>query len=91
MMENCKEVVDIIYEFEELIHTKKNGIVWVAYHYGKIFERFKKREKLMGLVEKFGISKLTIVFKMKLAKLIDSSKNKEYVLVTKLYKRLKIM
>lgn len=44
MMENCKEVVDIIYEFEELIHTKKNGIVWVAYHYGKIFERFKKRE-----------------------------------------------
>lgn len=30
MMENCKEVVDIIYEFEELIHTKKNGIVWVG-------------------------------------------------------------
>ena len=44
-VENCKEAVVIIREFEELIRTNTSNIRWAAYNQGNIFERFKKRER----------------------------------------------
>ena len=33
----------IMQELELLIHTNKSNIVWVMYHQGKMFQRFRER------------------------------------------------
>ena len=41
MAKNCTEskedAVKVIHEFEEIIKSSKNDIVWLVYHQGKIF------------------------------------------------------
>ena len=50
----------------------KSDIVWLAYHQGKIFQKFRSKERFInGMVLKFKVSKSTIVFKIALSKLID--------------------
>ena len=44
-VENKEEVAVVIQGFEELIRTNKNNIAWVAYHQGKITDRFKERQR----------------------------------------------
>ena len=80
-------------ELELLIHTNKSNIVWVMYHQGKMFQRFRERRfrgrkrervreseregerererKFRTMVEKFGDSRLAIVFKISIVELID--------------------
>ena len=41
--ENCEEAAVIMQELEHLIHTNKSNIVWVMYHQGKMFQRFRER------------------------------------------------
>ena len=43
-VEKPEDGADIIREHEEVLRVKK-GIIMVAFHQGKIFKRFKKREK----------------------------------------------
>ena len=61
--EEYEDAADIIREFEELISAHQNS---------KIFETFKEREKFKTLVDKFGVSKLNIVFEFNIAKLTDT-------------------
>ena len=75
----------IMQELELLIHTNKSNIVWVMYHQGKMFQRFRERRfrerkrererererKFRTMVEKFGDSRLAIVFKISIVELID--------------------
>ena len=76
MANNCTESTEdaakVIHEFEEIIKNKKSDIVWLAYHQGKIFQKFRSKERFVNdMVSKFKVSKSTIVFKVSLSRLID--------------------
>ena len=76
MANNCTEseedAVKVIHKFEEVIKHKKSDIVWPAYHQGKIFQKFRSKERFVNdIVTKFKVSKSTIVFKIALSRLID--------------------
>ena len=52
---------------EQIIRNKKSYIVWLAYHQGQIFQRFRDKEPLLSdTVSKLKVSKSTIVFKIAL-------------------------
>ena len=57
-------------KYEEFIRAKKKGIISIVYHQGKIFTRFPE-EKFMKLVSEFKTRKSSIIFKIKIFKLID--------------------
>ena len=76
MRKNCTEseedAAKVIHEFEEIIKNKKSDIVWLAYHQGKIFQKFRSKERLVNdMVSKVKVSKSTILFKIALSRLID--------------------
>ena len=76
MAKNCTEseedAAKVIHKFEEIIKNKKKDIVWLAYYLGKIFQKFRSKERFVNdVVTKFKVSKSTIVFKIALCKLID--------------------
>ena len=33
----------IVQEFEQIIKNKKNDIIWLTYHQGQIFQKFKEK------------------------------------------------
>ena len=71
-MENQEDAAKVVHEFEEIIKNKKSDIAWLAYYQGKIFQKFKSKERFVNdMVTKFKVSKSTIVFKIALCKLID--------------------
>ena len=54
------------------IKNKKSDIVWLAYYQGKLFQKFRSKERFVSdVVTKFKVSKSTIVLKIALSKLID--------------------
>ena len=76
MVKNCTEskedAAKAIHEFEEVIKNKMSDIVWLAYRQGKIFQKFRSKERFVGdMVLKCKVSKSTIVFKIALSRLID--------------------
>ena len=60
---------EVIQEWESIIRTEKKGIIRIAYHQGKVFKKFKDKEKFITLVNKWGIHKTTIIFKINIFKL----------------------
>ena len=77
MAENCttseEDAAKVIQDFEEIIRNKKSDTVWLAYHQGKIFQKFRLKERLVNdMVPKFKVSKSTIVFKIALSRLIEN-------------------
>ena len=72
--ENVKssdETVEVINEIEKIIKSKKCSILWLFYQQGQIFERFKLSDNFINMVNKFGISKYTTVFKILIVKFIN--------------------
>ena len=70
--ESQEDEAKVIHEFKEIIKNKKSDIVWLAYYQGKIFQKFKSKERFANdMVTKFKVSKSTIVFKTALCRLID--------------------
>ena len=67
--QNPENVAEIIKRYEDIIKTKKKGIMNVAYHQGQVFKRFKEKEKFAKLVSELGIHKTTIIFKINVFKL----------------------
>ena len=68
---NEEVAANVIQKFEEIIKNKKRDIVWLAYHQGKIFQKFKSKERFVNdMVSKFKVSKSAIVFKISLIRLI---------------------
>ena len=55
--------------YEDIIKTKKKGIINVTFHQGQIFKRFKEKEKFTKLVSELGIHKTIIIFKINVFKL----------------------
>ena len=63
--------MNIIKEQEDIIKTNKKNITFFAYQQGKVFRKFKENRKFKSLVERFKITKGTIIFKINIFKLID--------------------
>ena len=68
-IQDPKKAAEIIKRYEDIIKTKKKGIINVAYHQGQVFKRFKEKEKFAKLVSELGIHKTTIIFKINVFKL----------------------
>ena len=70
-VEKPEDAVNIIMEYEAILRAKKKRIIMVAYYQGKIFKRFKEKEKFQEMVKKLKIHKSTIIFKINVFKLIE--------------------
>ena len=69
---NEEDAVKVIREFGKIIRNKKSNMVWLAYYQGKIFQKFRSKERFVNdMVLKFKVSKSMIVFKIALTRLID--------------------
>ena len=69
--EEPEEAAKVIKQYQDIIKTKKKGIISIAYYQGKVFKRFKEKEKLNKLVSQLGIHKSTIIFKINVFKLCE--------------------
>ena len=56
---------------ESIIPTNRKYIIWISYHQGKVFDKFKDKEKFIILVNKQGIHTTTIIFKINIFKLCE--------------------
>ena len=65
-VDNPEDVADLIKKYEEILKLKRQGIISVAYHQGKVFSRFREKEKFVRLVANFGVHKWTLIFKINL-------------------------
>ena len=68
-VQDPEKAVIIIERYENIIKTKRKGIINVAYHQGQVFKRFKEKEKFAKLVSELGIHKTTIIFRINVFKL----------------------
>ena len=66
-----EDAADLIKQYKNIIRTKKKGIMNIAFHQGKVFKKFKDKEKFITLVNKLGIHKTTIIFKINIFKLCE--------------------
>ena len=78
IVDNPEDVADLIIKYEEILKTKRQGIIFATYHQGKVFSRFREKEKFVRLVADFGVHKGTIIIKINLFRLLD-----EYPKLTK--------
>ena len=62
---------EITKRYEDIIITKKKGIINVAYHQGKVFEKYKQKEKFANIVSELRIHKSTIIFEINVFKLCE--------------------
>ena len=70
-VEKPEDAADIIREYEEILRAKKKGIIVVAFYQGKIFKRFKEKQKFQEMVGKLKTHKSTIILKINVFKLIE--------------------
>ena len=70
-MQEPEKAAKIIKQYEDIIKTKKKGIISIAYYQGKVFKRFKEKEKFIKLGSQLGIHKNTIIFKINVFKLCE--------------------
>ena len=68
-VQDPKDSAKVIQEYENIIRTKKKGIINIIFHQGKIFKRFKEKDDFIKLVTEFKVHKSTIMFKINIYKL----------------------
>ena len=56
-VEDLEKAAGLIQEYESILRKKEKGINPIAYHQGKVFKKFKDKEKFVTLVNKLGIHK----------------------------------
>ena len=69
-VEKPEDAAAVIKQYEDIIRTKKKNIISITYHQGKVFKRFKDKEKFIRLINEFKVHKSTIIFKINIFKLI---------------------
>ena len=69
-VENSEDVATIK-KYEDIILAKKKNIIDIEYHQGKVFRRFKDKEKFIKLVKQFKVHKTKMIFEISTAKLIN--------------------
>ena len=70
-VQKLEDAADLIKQQKNITTIKKKGIINIAFHQGRVFKKFKDKEKFITLVNKPGIHKTTIVFKINVFKLIE--------------------
>ena len=70
-VESPKDAAEIISKIERVTKSKKNNILVLSYHQGKIFKKFEENSKFKCAVSKFKISNETISFKIGIIKFVD--------------------
>ena len=70
-VQDPKEAAKVIQKYEYIIKTKKKRIIGIAYQQGKVFTKFKDKEKFVKLVNPLGSHKNTIIFKINVFKLCE--------------------
>ena len=75
IVDKPEDAADLIKKYEEILKTKRKGIISVAYHQGKVFCRFREKEKFLRLAADFGVLKGMIIFKINVFKLLVSTPN----------------
>ena len=68
-IQDPEKAAEIIKRYEDIIKTKKKGIINVAYHQGQVFKRFKEKEKFAKLASELEIPKTIIIFEINVFKL----------------------
>ena len=68
-VQDPEKAAKIIKRYEDIIKTKRKGIINVSYHQGQVIKRFKEKKKSAKLVNKLRIHKTTILFKINVFKL----------------------
>ena len=66
-----KDAADLVKQYDDIIRTKKEGIINIVFHQGKVFKKFKDKEKFITLVNKLDIHKTTIIFEINIFKLCE--------------------
>ena len=69
-VQDPEKAVIIIKRYENIIKTKRKGIINVTYQ-GQVFKRFKEKEKFTKLVDELGFHETTIIFKINFFKLCN--------------------
>ena len=57
-VQDPQEAVNVIKDFEDIIQSKKKGIISIGCYQGKVLQKFKEREKFITLVNKLNIKPL---------------------------------
>ena len=70
-VQDPEEAAEIIKQYEDVIKTKKKGIINVAYHQGQVFKICKEKENVFKLVSELRIHKTTIIFKINIFRLCE--------------------
>ena len=68
-VQDPEKTAKIIKRYEDIIKTKRKGIINVSYHQGQVIKRFKEKKKFAKLVSKLRVHKTTILFKINVFKL----------------------
>ena len=70
-VQDSEKAAKVIQKYECIIKTKKKRIISIAHQEGKVFKKFKDKEKFLKLVSRLGIHKNTIIFKINILKLCE--------------------
>ena len=68
-VQDSEKAAKIIKRYEDIIKTKRKGIINVAYYQGQVFKRFKEKEKFAKFVSELGIHKTIIICNINVFKL----------------------
>ena len=68
-VQDPKRAAEIIKRYEDIIKTKKKGIMNVAYYQGQVFKIFKEKKTFTDLVTELGIHRNIIIFRINVFKL----------------------
>ena len=69
--EEPEEAAKVIKQYEDIIKTKKKGIINIGYNQGLVFKRSKVKEKFIKLFSQIGIPKDTVTVKINALKLCE--------------------
>ena len=67
-VQDLEEAAEIVRRYD-IIKTKKNGIINVAYHQGQVFKKFKEKKKFTEIVAELVIHRNAIIFRISVFKL----------------------
>ena len=70
-----KEAAKVVPKYENIIRTKKKGIINIAFHQEKVFKQFKVKDKFITLVNQFNIHKTAMIFKINILSYVKSTLN----------------
>ena len=56
MCNNEEDREKVVQEFEEIIKKIESDFIWLVYHPGQIYQKFKEKERFVIMVSKFGVS-----------------------------------